>query len=141
MEHPKNYERDEDIKLSPDPRNLDLTYSIVIWILARIINFLEFNNLSLNLIFFITINFTFGIMIVYMTALFSWKLKGILIFVFIMSGINVIYAIIVFTLPITINYELDPFGPIIVVIILLISIVAVRRVSRVYFSPATSSAS
>lgn len=139
MEDPNTYELDEDIKLSTDPRNFDLSYSIAIWILARIINFFEFNNFSLNLIVFITINLTFGITIVFIIALFSRKLKVTLICIFIMSGINVIYIIIGFTLPIAINYELNPFDSIIVFIVMLISIVLVRRVIKVYFSPAISS--
>ncbi len=141
MEHPKDYKWNKNVKLSTDPRNLDLSYSIAIWIIARIINFLEFNNFSLLLIFFIAINLAFGIMIGYMTALFSWKKKGTLIFLFTMVCINVIYVIIGFMQIIVIIYELTPFDPIIIFIVLLILIFVLGRLNKVHFSPFTSSTS
>ena len=135
MEDPNTYELDKDIKLSTDPRNSDLSFSIAIWILARIVNFFEFNDFSLYLIIFITINLSLGLLFVFVIALGSKKLKNTLICIFIMSGINVVGPIIALTSPQIIHYEMDPFNPIIMIIIMLIVIVFIRRIFKVYFSP------
>jgi len=44
-----------------DPQIYDLSYSILMWVLARIINFIEFNDYSFGLIYLITFNLSLGI--------------------------------------------------------------------------------
>jgi len=77
--------------ISSDSRNFDLLYIITIWLLARIINFLEFNYVSYSLISFITLNFCFGLFFI---TIHAYK-TGLLI----MLGLNTLWAILFFLNP------------------------------------------
>ncbi len=110
--------------LANGSKNFELLYVITIWILARIINFLEFNYVSYSLISFITLNFCFGLFFI---AIHAYK-TGILIIL----GLNILWSILFFLIPPREFYKINLSQLVSALVIILINLLlAIKRLLEV----------
>lgn len=79
-------------------------YILILWILARIVDFMDFNYTSYFIIMYLTLNFSFGI------AFLSLRVYKIGISILI--GLNIIMIVIFFFLPPTEFYNINPWRPV-----------------------------
>lgn len=129
----KEKEPSSDVELTTDPRNYDLSYAIAIWILARIVDFLEFNEISYLLMTSCAVNFGFVLMIAFGFAGFP-ELKTILIGILAIICINFVFALYTvfynFLFPGVGFYDVGPLSsvhPLIFFLVLLIFEIKFRK--------------
>ncbi len=95
-------------------KNFDLLYSINLWILVLIVEFIEFNDISFKLIIFLTMNFCFGLTFI---VIHAYKFGSCFLLV-----LNILMIVFSFFETESEFYNVKPMEPLSIIIIFIINI-------------------
>ncbi|KKN67841.1 hypothetical protein LCGC14_0457210 [marine sediment metagenome] len=105
-----------------NPIYFDFLYIVIIWILARIVDFIDFSYTSYSIIMYLTLNFSFGIVFL--------SIRVYKIGIGILTGLNITLIVTFFLVPPTEFYNINPWRPVssFVIFIFNISIWTIRLI-------------